>query len=393
MFVVSIAFGAALLELTGGESGGFHLIGDSTLGKTTAAHVAGSVWGGNGDSINGYLVQWRATANGLEGVASRHCDALLALDEISEVSPREAASIAYMLANGSGKTRARRDGSARAPFEWRILFLSTGEATLSDKIREDPRQRATAGQAVRVLDIPAEVGPLGLFEDLHGAANAQTFADQLRASSKRFYGTAIRAFLTEVAGRRSEVADTVRHYQQEFLREHVAAGAHPQVSRAIARFSLVAAAGELASALGITGWPEEAAGEAVATALTDYLATRGHIGAAEVESGIAQVRRFFQLHGDSRFMAGEFADADAQTRTVLNRAGFRLSDGAFAVYQEVFKNEVSAGHNPRLLASALAARGLLRKDGGRPTYVAKDPGTLKSIRVFCIESGILGDEN
>ena len=99
LFAVSAAFAAALSFLTNDESGGFNFVGHSSLGKTTALRVAGSVWGGS-EAQSGYLRQWRATANGLEGIAALHSDTLLCLDELSEVNPREAGNIAYMLANG-----------------------------------------------------------------------------------------------------------------------------------------------------------------------------------------------------------------------------------------------------------------------------------------------------
>lgn len=53
--------------------------------------------------------------------------------------------------------------------------------TLADKIAEDPRQRKTAGQAVRVIDIAADPGAgHGLFENLHGFASGETLSNHLR---------------------------------------------------------------------------------------------------------------------------------------------------------------------------------------------------------------------
>ena len=85
-FGVSAGFAAPLLRIAGEENGGFHFVGSSRLGKSTLLRVAGSVWGGGG--INGYLCSWRATSNGLEGVAEAHCDALLCLDEMGQVDAR-----------------------------------------------------------------------------------------------------------------------------------------------------------------------------------------------------------------------------------------------------------------------------------------------------------------
>ena len=88
---------------------GERYITDTLTSISGNPEVGGSVWGCS-DSQQGYLRQWRATSNGLEGVAALHCDSLLVLDEISEVNPREAGLIAYMLANGQGKARAGRLG-------------------------------------------------------------------------------------------------------------------------------------------------------------------------------------------------------------------------------------------------------------------------------------------
>ncbi|MEO5347130.1 MAG: DUF927 domain-containing protein, partial [Magnetococcus sp. YQC-9] len=69
VFAVSAAFAAPLLDLAGAESGGFHLVGQSSNGKTTSLAAAVSVWGGPGR-----LQRWRATSNGLEGLAALHND-------------------------------------------------------------------------------------------------------------------------------------------------------------------------------------------------------------------------------------------------------------------------------------------------------------------------------
>ena len=62
---ISAAFVGPLLHLAGLESGGLHLFGNSSTGKTTLLKLAASVWG---DSS--LWRRWRATANGLEGVAN-----------------------------------------------------------------------------------------------------------------------------------------------------------------------------------------------------------------------------------------------------------------------------------------------------------------------------------
>jgi uncharacterized protein (DUF927 family) len=249
--------------------------------------VGGSVWGGGG--LNGFLRTWRATSNGLEGVAALHCDALLCLDEMGQVDGREAGSIAYMLANGSGKSRAGRTGEARSAASWRVLFLSSGEVSLADKLAEDGRgRRAAAGQEVRIVDIPADADAgFGLFETLHDFDAADAFARHLKGATARHYGHASRAFLKMVVEHFDDVQRQARAFCGQFVRDHCPAGADGQISRVAARFGLVAAAGEIARNADILPWPEGEAMRAVGRCFKDWLAQRGGIEPAEERVAIA----------------------------------------------------------------------------------------------------------
>ena len=94
----------------------------------------------------------------------------------SQVDPKEAGEIAYMLANGSGKARANKNGAARTRQEWRLLFLSAGEVGLAQHIRESGK-KSKAGQTVRLVDVSADAGQgYGLFDTLHGSASGAAFS-------------------------------------------------------------------------------------------------------------------------------------------------------------------------------------------------------------------------
>ena len=303
VMAVSVAFAAPLLDLANEESGGFHLVGKSRSGKTVVLCVGGSVWGGGG--VNGFIRTWRATANGLEGIAEGHSDGLLPLDEMGQVDPREAGEIAYMLANGAGKARAGRDGSARRPAQWRLLFLSSGELSLADKMAEAGK-RVRAGQEVRLVDIPADAGAgMGIFENLHGAASPGEFAEMLREAAARCYGAPIRLYLDALTERLAADRDGLRALletnRREFMAKHLPASASPQVRSVCGRFALVAAAGSLATIFGITGWPDEEAERAAGICFRAWLERRGSAEDQEIESGIRQVIRYLEEHGSSRF--------------------------------------------------------------------------------------------
>jgi putative DNA primase/helicase len=144
-------------------------------------------------------------------------------------------------------------------------------------------------------------------------------------------------------------------------------GADGQVLRAAARFGLIAAAGELAASLGVLPWPEGEALNAAETCFKAWLEARGTTGPIEIENGIAQVRRFLELHGESRFpWAG---DTDSRTAPAINRCGFRKKsldgdDTEFLVMPEAWRSEVCAGFDAKFIAKAMADRGMLRRRAG-----------------------------
>ncbi|MFY9460660.1 MAG: DUF927 domain-containing protein, partial [Aquabacterium commune] len=174
LFALSCAFAGPALRLAGMESGGFHLRGTSSMGKTTALKVAASVWG-----RPSYMQRWRTTDNALEATAVQHCDALLILDEFGQLDPRVAGECAYMLANDQEKGRATRGGLTRKRRTWRLLFLSSGEISLADHMAEAGR-RTQAGMEVRMVDVPLDAGAgMGGIEDTHGHEGAAELADAI----------------------------------------------------------------------------------------------------------------------------------------------------------------------------------------------------------------------
>jgi putative DNA primase/helicase len=391
IFSVSIPFAAPLLHLLGEESAGFHLVGNSSLGKTTAIRVGASVVG----SPN-YVGQWRQTANALEATAAQHNDLPLYLDEIGQTDSRVVAESAYALAGGEGKRRMNRDATGRPTTRWRLLFLSSGELTLADKIKEDGRHRATAGQAVRVLDIPARAGAHGLFEDLHGSKDGAEFSTKLSAAAALYYGTPLMRFVQKLAQRPADLTVWVCKVRLAFREDMKLGVVDGQVHRAVNRFSLVAAAGELGIKLGVLPWEEGEAIAAAAQCFAAWLGMRGSTGPLEIERGIAQVRKFLEQYGDSRFtrLAGK-ADKVDPSRPTTNRAGYRRERSGqteYLIFREMFADEVCIGFNASSIARELATRGfLIPEDQDHMADKVRIPGHKGTVRMFVISAAILED--
>lgn len=396
---IGVAFAAPVLHLVGAESGGIHLRGASSTGKTTALLVAGSVCGGGG--ANGYIRTWRATDNGLEGVASAHCDLMLALDEIGQVDPRRVGEIAYMLANGAGKTRARRNGAARTPQEWRILFLSSGELSIAEKMREVHKQ-ARAGQEVRLIDVPADAGQgRGLFENLHDFDNGGDLARHLKAMTQSYYGSPIVAFLEQVVRDPVAARERIQELRRQFVAGFCPKNADGQVERVADRFGIIAGATVLAAAYGIIPLTNDDIVTGVGECFTCWLEERGSLGPAEIDKGIAQVRRYFQKYGDARFDIALSSPAWKDNedciigRSPTNRAGFRKSgkDGHmdFLVFPEVWREEICAGYDHKLIEQRLIEENVLLSDGeGNPTRPERIPGKPGLMRFYRLTPEILG---
>ncbi|GAB5993708.1 DUF927 domain-containing protein [Aeromonas enteropelogenes] len=384
-FALSLAFAAPLLALVGMEGGGFHLKGDSSDGKTTIMKAAASVYG----NPERYCQTWRATGNAIEGIASRRNDALLCLDELGELDGKEAGQVAYMLANGQGKGRSKQDGELRERKAWRLLFLSTGELSLEDHAAS-AGQRTQAGMEVRTIQIPSDTGNHGAFEWLHGMEGGRIFADTLKANAERQHGTAFRALVEGLAldldTHRERLASEIKRLAGELTPK----GSGNQVGRAINRFALLAAAGELATRLGVTGWPEGEAIRAVRVCLKAWLVERGHLGNKEDSATLEQVRGFVTAHQYTRF--ADWFDANHRP---LNMVGYRKaeSDGVSFFVLPPGWAEITKGRDPKRAAHLCLEAGYLLtgKDKKRLQRKARLPGMGGSAWIYLLTERVLAD--
>jgi len=388
---ISAAFVGPLLELIGEEGGGLNLRGPSSIGKSTALVAAASAWGNER-----FVGQWRATLNGLEGIAVQHSETLLCLDELAQLDSKEAGSVAYLLANGTGKARAGRSEALRSPAQWRVMFLSSGEISLGDLAGRDGRggRRSAAGQEVRILDIEADAGRgFGLFEDIHDAPDAETLSRWIKEGAARAHGIAGPAFVEMVAHSRESITKALKLGVGEFASASVPAGSNGQVARAARRFGLIATAGEMAARVGILPWSP---GEAVAAAgivFARWLEGRGGAGASEDREAVANVRAFLEAHGGSRF---EPLDHEGGDLRVINRAGFWQAVSGlrdYLVLPQIWKNEVCAGMDAKQVARVLVERGMIDGGAGGKSSVLRKLPSLGRARVYVVKAAIFADED
>ena len=386
VLALSAAFAGPVLARCNAESGGIHLIGDSSTGKTTAIESACSVWGGPN-----FKRSWRTTGNGLEGAAALFNDSLLALDEISECDPRQVGEVVYMLGNGRGKQRAGRTGSARAVIRWRSSVLSTGERSIATTMTEGGH-RVKAGQSVRLLDVPAQ-RTFGAWDNLHQHSTGTEFSDALKREAATHYGHPGRAFLEKLARDHdqsfSEALDAIKG-RTEFR----APGGESQASRAAARFAVLALAGELATGYGITGWETGEALEAAAVGFAAWQSLRGDAGQGNLEQRqIAErIVSFIERHGDSRFSDAEGTDAQ-HAMLVRDRAGWwrSSSEGRVYLFNKDGMREALKGFDFNRALDTLQAQGFIAAPGAsgeRAKFMRINGRGMKLYTVNPLEGGV-----
>lgn len=310
MLGVCAGLAGPLLYHVNRQSGGFHIVGDSSTGKSSAIQAAASAWG-NGEQ---FKRSWRATGNGLEGIAEQRNDTLLALDEIGEADPAEIGAVVYAIANGVGRQRAGRSGAALATRRWRVVVFSSGELGLSAHMAEGGKV-SRAGQEIRLLDIPAQ-RTFGAWDDLCGFAGGRELSDALQKASVTHYGHAgplfIRRLLEsgEVDGLSAMSAALVAQFPHNSGQE----------GRAAERFALLGLAGELAIKWNILPVPRGTAQAAMLELFEAWRIGRGH-GQSEDVTILRSLSDFLSRHGDALFSA---LGADV---VVKDRVGWWRDDG------------------------------------------------------------------
>ncbi|WP_417811824.1 DUF927 domain-containing protein [Thalassospira alkalitolerans] len=400
-FAICAALAAPLLRPLGIEGGGFHFYGQSSRGKTTLLMLAGSVWGGGRD---GFLRSWRMTVNGAEGVVADHNDLLLCLDEMTVADSDGFTDMLYMLANGHGKARAKKDGSAAASAQWNALVLSSGENTIEQQLEQGRgKRRLTGGMIVRMIDVPIEVEPGVSFEDLGSHENGGVYADQIKALSREHYGHAGRAFLQAIVNDREAMLVKARDHIDAFMAQMLDDDDDPQIQRVARRFAAVAAAGHLAEQACILKISPKQIDDAVAACFGAWKAARGGGQSEEWRSAARHLQHFFEAHGPTRFERlenGKAADDDAERSdgfAVRDRCGYRIEqeDGAWIYYvlPSAWERDVCGPHAPDLMIKIAKERGaLICGEGGRSKKNMRLPDYPKTTRVFAIRPDFLADD-
>jgi uncharacterized protein (DUF927 family) len=370
IFAIGTGLAASLQFLVDMESGGFHIVGTTSVGKTTMLKVAASVVGIKD------IPHWRTTTNGLESTCCAYNHMLLPLDEIAQADPKEVGAIAYMIANGQGKTRMNKNLTNRKPKTWQLLFLSSGEVGMGAYMAQSGIA-LKGGQEVRLPDIPAVPfgSAFGIFETIHGYESAKEFAESLDQTTQIYHGTLLDAFLTKLVADREnpQFANQLKKQVSTIAKKLAEGTTDTAISRVANRFALVQVALELAHSYGLLPFPLDHIDWAISKVFKDWLNHRGGDGSIEIKNACDRIRSLFvsNQHGDRIF------DVTENHHLVRNLLAYCKStkDSAtnivepideFWVPGTVFDKELCGGVDKTALVIELQQRGWLippRNDG------------------------------
>lgn len=314
ILAICIALAGPLLAKIGIHGGGFHMVGDSSTGKTLVLLICAAIWG----KPEAFAASWDVSKGGVEIEAASRNDTVLVLDEISRANPRSIQEMTYMLANGGGKGTMTRDREGREKLRWRILTLSSGEKTLAEHaaLSGDP---ANAGAELRMVDVNAGERTYRAFDHLHGMTG-ETLHRKLSTAITEQYGTAGPAFverLIEDLDSR-DLIEEFAGYRSGMVTDNAQAG------RVADRFALAAMAGELATEYGVLPWEPGTASDACTLLFQEWLKRVGS-GNSEDRKIIRALSDYIDTYGESRFADISF--------NVTSNGGSNLLHGYYQIHE------------------------------------------------------------
>jgi putative DNA primase/helicase len=366
IFGLGCSFAAPLLPIVDIESGGFHLVGETSNGKTTILSVAASVTGVKA------IPSWRTTDNALEGGLTAFNHLCMPLDELKQCEARAVGSVVYMLGNGIGKNRSNRNLVNRKNKTWLTIVLSSGELTIGDKMKECG-QTIAGGQEVRLPDVPAipKSSKYGCFETIHGATTAVQFVSALESEVKNHHGTALDDFLSKlvIAKADPQFASDLSKKVYLIAAKLCEGTKDTAISRIARRFALVQVALGLAHKYGLLPFDIAQVDWAVSTCFKDWLDARGGDGSIEIKNAIRLIEHLIaseQLGNRVRDVVRHKVKGNQEdkSKSMGKLLGYRFIDidevvKEFWVTAPIFDKEFCSGVNKTELVKELQRIGWL----------------------------------
>ena len=246
---ILIAFASTIASFLKVSSGGYHLYGMSSGGKSSSLKAAATVFGcaSNSGGRSSFVQDWLVTANALDPMLASRCNNLLPLDELGMFSG-SLSDVIYKIETGKGKKRSNVSGGLQKILQWNSTVVSAGEISIKETL--DKQKQYKEGTRVRILDINFD----RLLQDMGGSKDNDFFAS-LNEYCESYYGTAGLEFIKALIGEYRTYDNVEIELKREFqscCEELVGDSEFSNFKmRGIQRFALVYLAGKLSHSFGI----------------------------------------------------------------------------------------------------------------------------------------------
>ncbi|TCB45357.1 DUF927 domain-containing protein [Acinetobacter terrestris] len=373
----SCAFSGQLVTPLAIESGGFHIYGTSTDGKSTITKASCSIWGRPKDVSK----SWRTTDNALENDAELRNDSFLNLDELRQATAKAVNDIIYMLTGEKGKARGTKSGKNQDTKQFSLMYISTGEIALEDHLRRGGIE-LDAGLLLRFAHLSSDAGKgYGVFECINYGSNSSDVGNRINELASKNHGHAGIKWLEYLTSDKEAVMQKAQELLDSFVVQHTQAK-NGQANRVLRRFALVAVAGELATLAGITGWQQGRAFDAIAQCFNTWLSSLGNGENMEETKILEHIKSFFESNGTSRFeelTVIRQADGEVMRPRIHNRVGYYDPESkVYLVSPTMFKKDMCIGMNDANVKKVLIKHGWIKEfiEGDKKLYVKKSSNTL-----------------
>jgi len=373
-FVASSALTSALLNHTKQEGFAILLCGSSSIGKSTALCIANSIWGAGKPS------SFRITDNAAETLLKNCNDGLVTLDELGQAQASSLGDIIYMIANGVGKGRAKKNGEAQAISSFRVVVIASGEIGANTKLAEKGKD-ITAGQSVRLIDLNA-VMQHGIFNNLHGFNSGSELSDHLKAASVNNQGVVIDEFMKYITADFDTVISEVELNINCWLSRYCPKNLDGQIIRVAHKFALIGAVGEIAIKAKIFLFEQGRCFETARTMFEKWLEDRGGERSHELNRIIKNLKVLAD-EGINRFLNIDGSEDGKNIKTAGYKKIISKPDEQgvtqevleeLCILPTVFDSEVLEGRSRKLFISELINLGVLKVDD-------KDGRFTRNIRI------------
>lgn len=161
----------------------FHISGNSTTGKTSAAIVAVSGFGDPKEGGKSLIQSFNGTDNALTNMISKNSGVPIVYDEtsISHMPTQKLVNWLYTMAKNIEKARLTKSNEIRERNEWATSIITTGEGSLIDNINQNE------GIRTRLFE----------FRNIQWTKSAQQSEELVRVLSTN-YGHGVEPFVNEI---------------------------------------------------------------------------------------------------------------------------------------------------------------------------------------------------